>query len=43
MKTKYIHYGSTKFEPERFQQVKNEDYRSNPYGGFCGRPVDAEF
>lgn len=43
MKTKYIHYGSTKFEPERFQEVKNEDYRPKPSGGFWGSPVDAGF
>lgn len=43
MKIRYIHYGNTKFEPERFQEVINEDYRPKPSGGFWGSPVDAEF
>lgn len=43
MKTRYIHYGSTTFDPERFREVKNEDYRPKPSGGFWGSPVGAGF
>lgn len=43
MKTKYIHYGNTTFEPERFSEIKNRKYFTKPDGGFWASPVDAEY
>lgn len=43
MATKYIHYGHTSFEPNRFQEIKNEIGFAKPEGGFWASPVDAKF
>lgn len=41
---KYIHYGSPKFDPKQFKQVKNcERPFVKPYsGGLWGSPIDSE-
>lgn len=43
MKTKYIHYGHKKFEPDRFKEIKNRDFWMKPDGGFWASPVDAKW
>lgn len=43
MKTKYIHYGHTKFEPDRFKEIKNRFFFVKPSGGFWASPVDAKW
>lgn len=43
MKNRYIHWGNTKFEPERSEEISNRDYWVKPNGGFWASPVDAEF
>jgi hypothetical protein len=37
----YIHYGATKYEPEKFKPIKNTPLMSKPVGGLWGFPKDA--
>lgn len=41
--TIYIHYGSRRFDSDRFEQPKNREYHNKPEGGFWASPVDAEY
>lgn len=46
MKTEFIHYGSTSFEPAKFRPVKNNDYAQNKpkHGtGFWASPVKSSY
>lgn len=36
----YIHYGSDKFELEKFKPIRNMSLFTKPYGGFWGTPID---
>lgn len=38
----YIHYGSTSFDPSKFQAIKNEPFWSKPAGGLWAMPKDAK-
>ena len=38
----YIHYGSDKFEPEKFQPIKNKMLSVKPTGGLWASPVNAK-
>lgn len=41
--TKYIHYGSTSFQPDKFQPIKNNEWGgTKPIGGMWASPIDAE-
>ena len=41
--TKYIHYGSTSFQPDKFQPIKNKAYGAvKPIGGIWASPIDAK-
>lgn len=39
---KYIHYGSTKFEPEKFEPIQNRLF-VKPTGGFWASPIETEW
>ena len=39
---KYIHYGSTKFEPETFNPIQNRLF-VKPTGGFWASPIETEW
>lgn len=42
MKTKYIHYGSSTFQPDKFQPIYNQKWAATkPIGGIWASPVDA--
>ena len=43
MSKKYIHYGSTAFNPEMWHDVKNGGNITKPTGGLWASPIDAEF
>jgi len=43
MSKKYIHYGSTAFDPEMWHDVKNGGSITKPTGGLWASPIDAEF
>lgn len=42
MNKKYIHYGSQAFNPERFDEIKN-NMPTKPTGGLWASPIDANF
>jgi hypothetical protein len=39
----YVHYGSSKFQNEKFKSIKNELYFTKPSGGLWASPIDAKF
>ena len=39
----YIHYGTTKFEKEKFKEIQNERYFTKPIGGLWASRVDAKY
>lgn len=39
----YIHYGSTKFDKNRFKSVKNISHFSKPSGGLWASDINAKF
>ena len=42
--TKYIHYGSPSFQPDKFQPIKNYEWGAvKPIGGMWASPIDAEW
>lgn len=43
MSKKYIHYGSTAFDPEMWNDVKNGGNITKPTGGLWASPIDADF
>ena len=40
MSTAYIHYGSSKFDPEAFKKIKNVPFSVKPVGGLWASPKD---
>ena len=43
MSEAYIRYGSNRFEPKKFNPVKNESFFCKPKGGMWASPVDAKY
>lgn len=42
--TKYIHYGATSFQLDKFQPIKNQEWGAvKPTGGIWASPIDAEW
>lgn len=42
-KQKYIHYGSSEFDKNRFKPIKNGHLESKPFGGLWASPVDSKW
>lgn len=41
---KYVHYGSTSFQPDKFQPIKNQEWGAvKPIGGMWASPIDAKW
>lgn len=41
--SRYIHYGSAKFDLEKFKSIKNREYFNKPIGGLWACSVDSEY
>lgn len=42
-KQKYIHYGSSEFDKNRFKPIMNGNLESKPFGGLWASPVDSKW
>ena len=40
---RYIHYGHKEFDPQKFQEIKNQPMLPKPKGGLWASPVNAEY
>lgn len=43
MTVEYIHYGHKKFQINRFDPIRNEEFRNKPFGGLWASRTDARY